>query len=411
MTCSPTRCAGAPHLGEGQGVRALCSPLPLGEGQGVRAACRRLTPSWPVATPSWSRSTETAESRRQLEREKDRLAKAASQAEAKALQAEADLTDWRTQWTAAVKPLGLPGDSTPVAVNEVLVQTAELLARLKEAASFSERIDGIGREALCFRQNVERLLQAVDPDHPPPGDRFQEAFEELLGRLRRAMTDQKNFESLCNRSGSSRRRSGNRPTRVVETLRARLAVLCQEARCQGPEELPAAEAASAEVLRLRQERESCHAQLLELAAGATIDALMAEAAAISPDSIPGELQQIADAMSDLERTRGELREKMGTIRNRTNCCFSPIFSRSSPRSALEVGHCIADLLQLARQRVGGNRGRLGHQGVDRRPRGKFQQLGVTRFPLLPQAQGLCRGRFGHRKLIGALATGLLVEYD
>ena len=50
---------------------------------------------------------------------------------------------------------------------------------------------------------------------------------------------------------------------------------------------------------------------LELAAGATIEALMAEAAAISPDSLPSELQQIADAMSDLERTRGELREAIG----------------------------------------------------------------------------------------------------
>ena len=98
---------------------------------------------------------------------------------------------------------------------------------------------------------------------------------------------------------------------AVETLRARLTVLCQEARCQGPEELPAAEAASAEVLRLRHERDSCHTQLLELAAGATIEALVAEAAAISPDSLPGELQRIADAMSDLEQTRGELRETIG----------------------------------------------------------------------------------------------------
>ena len=54
---------------------------------------------------------DTAESRRQLDREKNRLAKAVTQAEAKAVQAEADLTQWRTQWTAAIRPLGLPGDS------------------------------------------------------------------------------------------------------------------------------------------------------------------------------------------------------------------------------------------------------------------------------------------------------------
>ena len=71
----------------------------------------RSTPCSPAATPCWSRSRTTAESRRQLEREKNRLAKAVTQAEAKAVQAEADLTEWRAQWTAAIQPLGLPADS------------------------------------------------------------------------------------------------------------------------------------------------------------------------------------------------------------------------------------------------------------------------------------------------------------
>ncbi len=88
-------------------------------------------------------------------------------------------------------------------------------------------------------------------------------------------------------------------------------MLCQEARSGSAEGLLAAEAASSEVLRLRQERDACHAQLLELAAGATIEALMAEAAAIAADSLPGELQQIAGETADLERTRGELRETIG----------------------------------------------------------------------------------------------------
>ena len=186
----------------------------------------------------------------------------------------------------------------------------ELLARLNDAASFAERIEGIGRDSLRFRQDVERLLQAIDPDQPSPGDRFQEAFEDLLARLRRAMSDQKNLDLLQSQRKEQEQKRQQAHT-AVETLRVNLAVLCQEARCQGPEGLPAAEAASAEVLRLRQEREACHAQLLQLAAGATIDVFTAEAAAILPDALPGELQQTDNAMSDLERTRGELRETIG----------------------------------------------------------------------------------------------------
>ena len=38
---------------------------------------------------------------------------------------------------------------------------------------------------------------------------------------------------------------------------------------------------------------------------------MTEAAAISADSLPGQLQQAAEAISESERERGELRERIG----------------------------------------------------------------------------------------------------
>ena len=88
-------------------------------------------------------------------------------------------------------------------------------------------------------------------------------------------------------------------------------MLCREAGCGDAEGLPAAEAASAEVLRLQAQRQACQGQLLELAAGATIEALMSEAAAIPPDSIPGELRGLAETIAETERTRGELREAIG----------------------------------------------------------------------------------------------------
>ena len=253
---------------------------------------------------------DAAESRRQLEREKNRLAKAVTQAEAKATQAEADLTQWQAQWTAAIQPLGLPGNTTPAVVNEVVAQTAELSGRIKDAVGLSERIEAIGRESLRFHADLQQLLQSVDPDRPVPGNSFEEALEDLIRRLRKAIADQKNLDLLqSQRKAQEEKRQQARAT--SETLQARLNVLCQEARCASCEQLPAAEAASAEVVRLRQEQQTCQAQLLELAAGATIETLMAEAAAISADLVPGQLQQIAGEIADLERTRDELREAIG----------------------------------------------------------------------------------------------------
>ncbi len=253
---------------------------------------------------------DAVESRRQLEREKNRLAKAVTQAEAKAMQAEADLTDWQAQWTAAIQPLGLPGDSTPAVVNEVVAQTAELSGRIKDAVGLSERIEDIGRESLRFHEDLQRLLQSVDADRPVPGDSSEEALEDLIRRLRKAIADQKNLDLLqSQRQAQEEKRQQARAT--AETLQARLNVLCQEARCASCEQLPVAEAASAEVVRLRQEQQACQAQLLELAAGATIETLMAEAAAISADLVPGQLQQITGEIVDLERTRDERREAIG----------------------------------------------------------------------------------------------------
>src|SRR5208337_2162552 len=105
-------------------------------------------------------------------------------------------TQWQDQWTAAIQPLGLPGSSSPVAVNEVVAQTAELFTRLKEAAGFVERIEGIGRDSARFRHNARQLLQTVEPDQPIDGDRLEPSLEELCGRFRRAVADQKNRELL-----------------------------------------------------------------------------------------------------------------------------------------------------------------------------------------------------------------------
>ena len=153
-------------------------------------------------------------------------------------------------------------------------------------------------------------MQTIEPNRPPSADGFERTLEDLSARLRRALADQKNLDLLQSqrKKQDEKRRQAHA---AVDALRARLAVLCQEAGCLAAEELPAAEAASSEVLRLRREREACHVQLVELAAGATIDALTAEAASVQPDSLPGQLQQTSDAISDLERTRGELRETIG----------------------------------------------------------------------------------------------------
>ena len=191
----------AAHCGQLQASLEVMLPSPSGRGAGGEGRADRAIPSSLDALLArgdfiLEQIKETTESRRQWEREKSRLAKAATEAESKASHAEADLNEWQAQWTAAIQPLGLPGASTPAAVNEVVAQTAELFSRLKESAGFAERIDGIGREGLRFRAEAERLLRAIDPDCPVSGDHLQEALEDVVVRLRRAIVDQKKRDLL-----------------------------------------------------------------------------------------------------------------------------------------------------------------------------------------------------------------------
>ena len=65
---------------------------------------------------------------------------------------------------------------------------------------------------------------------------------------------------------------------------------------------------------LRRERDTCRDELLQLAAGATLDDFVAEAASIATDALPGELRRIEEAIADLERTRGEQNEIKGSTR-------------------------------------------------------------------------------------------------
>ncbi len=249
----------------------------------------------------------TAEARRQLEKESAAIARGAPEAEATVRYAEDALAQWRADWAAAIAPLGLPGDSSPAVVNAVLAQSIELFSKLSEAEGYDERIEGIGRDAQSFRCRAEQVLAAVDAGHSPPADRSQEAVEDLATRLRRAIADRKELDLLRSQHKKldEKRRQAHE---LAESLTAKLAVLCKEARCETVEQLPAAEAAAAESQRLRRERDAYHSELLQHAAGAALDELIAEATSIAADSLPVELPRIAASIAELEARRDEQKD-------------------------------------------------------------------------------------------------------
>lgn len=251
-----------------------------------------------------------SDARRQLNRDIAKLNESLVAAQTKAEAAEAELSDWHSQWTAAIEPLGLRGDATPAVVNEVVAQTNELQARLQEAESYAERIEAIGVDSRRFREEVERLTRLVDPDRGDAPVRHEAAVEEMYARLRRATADQKNLTLLI----GQRRQQETKQQDAQETVKqmeSRLGALCQEAACGSATDLPAAERASAEAATLRRQLGDCNEELLRLSAGATIETLAAEAETVHSDELPAQLQKLDEQLAELQRERDVLQEAIG----------------------------------------------------------------------------------------------------
>ena len=248
--------------------------------------------------------------RRQSSRDIAKLTQSLSAAQAKAEQADAELAQWHSQWTAALEPLGLEGDAAPAAVNEVVSQTNELFVRLQEAKTFAERIEAIDLDARRFRQDVEQLARSVDPDRGESPVQHERAVEDLYARLRRATADREHL-ALLTAQRKQQKKKQDAASETVKEMNSLVAVFCQEAGCGSADELPAAERASSEAAALRKGLNDCREELVRLGAGLAIEALTAEADAVHADELPAEIQKLDGQISELQGERDLLRETIG----------------------------------------------------------------------------------------------------
>jgi len=255
----------------------------------------------------------------------------------------AERSVWQQQWAEAIEPLGLVPESAPVVANDLLTQTAELFGRLDEARTYAERIDNIVQDIQNFEQYVGDLVRNVAPELASRP--VEEAAEELIHRLQKACLDRQKQESLTQQRDRCREQvQGAR--QEIQTLGARLAAMCQEARCQSPEELPAAERASETATRLRESLEGLDDQLFTLSAGASLDGLFEEAAAVNADELPSQLGKLAAQIQQLEDERLRLQQ---TVWDEQRTLNSIDASSKSAEAAQQMQDLLAQIQADAQQ--------------------------------------------------------------
>ena len=218
---------------------------------------------------------------------------------------------WRSDWAAAVKLLGLDRDAEPLAANSVIETIDELFVQIKDVDDARVRIEGIDREAEEFVNSVTRLLSqgATDLLEMPE----DQAVADLYDRLEAASTAQTKLDGwkeLLQKEETNRDQARGKILRWETTIET----LCQEARCASPNELPEAEERSAKRKALELELRAVDKQLVGLAGGATLDDFVAEATERDADQVKAMIDGLKDEVGRLEQEKSEVSETIGAER-------------------------------------------------------------------------------------------------
>jgi len=231
--------------------------------------------------------------------------------EDRAAAARAEWSRWEARWADAMSPLNLPADALTAQAHAVLNKTAELFDRLDKAGALAASLDELDRESARFTADVRALAGRVAPDLLE-SDTFDPGpvAAELYNRLTRARADREKRDGLVARRLELAQTAAAAGDTIAE-MRGRLAALCREARCPDEDDLPDLEVRSARRQTLEKELADQNARLLELAAGASLDAFLAEADRTDPDGLPPRIDHMNAAIASLERERGEVDQAIG----------------------------------------------------------------------------------------------------
>jgi uncharacterized protein YhaN len=219
------------------------------------------------------------------------------------VQAQRDLENWQGNWSKAIQPLDLPGETIPAAVHVVIAKLDELFQKLHEAASLQYRIESINQDARRFTEDVTALVKHLAPALLiiPPA----QAAAELQARLSQAKVDAA--------TGTALRKQIKEKQGIIQasqdTIRLRtesLAELCQQAGCEKHDELEAREGLSNQYQNLQKEIDDLEEQVLELAPGATLEEIRREATKVNPDELPEAIAELGRQIQELGQKRLDL---------------------------------------------------------------------------------------------------------
>ncbi|MCP5151893.1 MAG: AAA family ATPase [Chromatiales bacterium] len=216
----------------------------------------------------------------------------------------AERVAWSEAWNAATIGLDLDPHATPAEAAERLEALAAALGHLDGALVEQRRVEALDRQAADLAAAVAATLPTLADDLV--GASPDAAVQALGIRL-----DEDRERSALRRDIDARRRQAAEELAAArdasKAATRALAALCREARVSAADELEAVERRAAEARGLRESVAALGAQLRDAGDGLGLEALEAEAAAVDPDTLPGEIRRIDERIeTELQPRHREL---------------------------------------------------------------------------------------------------------
>ncbi|MEA3292139.1 MAG: chromosome segregation protein SMC, partial [Pseudomonadota bacterium] len=244
-----------------------------------------------------------------LDREIHRLKQEAGVALADRKSAESGLEKWQAQWREAIAELGLGADASPAEADEIVENLRMLLEKLGDAEERSIRIGGIDEDGGAFREQVTSMVAQVAPELS------ELTAEEAVPRLNALLKTNRLNESGRRQAAEQMETAQREIDEADSTIRVvdeRLQGFCLEARCNGPEDLGAAERRSDAHRDLNSQLNAVEREILETGEGGTLEELEKEAGGVDPDTLSGKIQELAGKIEqELAPGQAELAETKG----------------------------------------------------------------------------------------------------
>ncbi|MDT8376070.1 MAG: AAA family ATPase [Mariprofundaceae bacterium] len=239
---------------------------------------------------------------------KDREADVESLSEEHRFATEA-LEAWKTQWGREMQSLGLRGEASPSEVDDFIENVRALFSKQGEAEKLRIRINAIDEDAEAFRGQVETIVTTIAPEL---GDLLADdavvRLNSLLSENRSRQTKRQQIEEQIEQAMQEIQDSNA----SIKIMTDRLDALCVEAKCEGNDQLEAAERRSADYLRIEEAIASIEQEILESGEGIIIAELEVQSEGVDPDSLPGRITELSNKIEDeLEPRRTELAETKG----------------------------------------------------------------------------------------------------